>query len=153
MLNQAEYENDTAIDFVLAEAHAPSMLAAARHMIAAVGFEDQTLAEELVRELKAAPCGGGVAVTALQCPGLTTSSTVLGKFKVPLDLAGPDGMPVDLVCVLLYPETERAAYLRRLSRLTRLFRNSDLCVKIRETQDADMIRILMHSPEGWTLAA
>lgn len=107
----------------------------------------------LTEELQTSGIGAGVGVTALKVPGIKTSIAVLAKCKGAADLTGPDGLPIDLVCLLLYPENEGVHYLRRLSRLTRLLQNRDLCAKIRETNDADTIRSLIHSPEGWMLAA
>lgn len=116
---------------------------------------DMVLADPgLVDEaLKSASIGGGVGVTALKIPALKSAISILARVKSPQALPSPDGRGIDLLCVLLYPPSESVHYLRRLSRLTRLFRNPDLCAKIRETDDEDTVKSLIHSPEGWMLAA
>lgn len=163
MQNHNDFERDTAIDLILptiaGEWPFDLQSALIRQILAYEGFASAGLEDffsapgVLVEALQSAGIGAGVGVTALKVPGIKTSIAILAKCKPTDDFTGPDGLPVDLVCLLLYPESESVHYLRRLSRLTRLLRNADLCAKIRETNDADTIRSLIHSPEGWMLAA
>lgn len=163
MLNQASYDRDTVIDVILPAAPGDNLEALRQALSQAVcaakparaSILEDFFAENaaLRAELQNAGMEAGVGVTALKCPSLHTAVAVLAKLKNPGAITAPDGSAVDLLCVLFYPERESVQYLRRLSRLTRLFRNAELCAKIRDTQDEETIRSLIHSPEGWMLAA
>ncbi|MCD8562899.1 MAG: PTS sugar transporter subunit IIA [Alphaproteobacteria bacterium] len=163
MLNQSSFMHDTMIDIVLptlpgetagdVRASLLKSLVSRQRLYAAafdIVLSDPALVDEALRS---AAIGSGVGVTALKVPALKSAVSVLAKIKSPQALPASDGRGIDLLCVLLYPESESVHYLRRLSRLTRLFRNPDLCAKIRETDDADTIKSLIHNPEGWMLAA
>lgn len=113
----------------------------------------QALVQDLAEELARSGIGTGVGVAAIKTASIKNSLSILVRLKDSVDVAAPDNVSADIICVLLYPEAEAPHYLRRLSRLTRLLRNPDLCAKLRETQDIDTMRSLLHSPEGWTLAA
>lgn len=153
MLNQQNFDTDTVIDIVLPAASALSADGLAHSLLQAAGIRDGSLTKPMGLELQSAPIGEGLAITALQVPRLKRPVSVLAKLHGPLKLKGPDQRAVDLMCVLFYPESESVQYLRRLSRLSRLLKNADLCRKIRETQDADTIRTLFQNPDGWMLAA
>lgn len=154
MLKQQDFDTDTVINIVVPDLNAAGIAALAGGLLKAATVKaDADVADALIRELQLAPLGEGLAVTAVKVPSLISSSSVLAKLSAPSDLLGPDQRPVDLVCLLFYPESESVHYLRRLSRLSRLLKNADLCRKIRETQDADTIRTLFQNPNGWMLAA
>jgi PTS system nitrogen regulatory IIA component len=163
MINQPSFEHDTVIDLVVPAIAGETVeelrnglgRALLAQNLPALEPVRQTLSESetLIEELQSSGIGGGVGVAALRVPALRSSLAILTKFKSAQNLPSPDGSGVDIFCLLLYPESENAHYLRRLSRLTRLLRNADLCAKIRETNDVDTIRSLTHSPEGWMLAA
>lgn len=153
MLNQPSFEHDTVIDFVvtpIAGERFENLLDALRRELKA---HNLPAPETLGAELQSSGIGAGVGVAAMRVSGLKSSIAVLTKFKSIQNLPAPDGSGVDIFCLLFYPESENTHYLRRLSRLTRLLRNADLCAKIRETNDVDTIRSLTHSPEGWMMAA
>lgn len=86
--------------------------------------------------------GGGVAIPHLRLPRLERSFTFLTRLSRPLDFNAVDDRSVDIVCLLLSPESEVALHLRRLSRLSRLLRNDILLQKIRGIHDPDMLRVL-----------
>ncbi|MFL4979028.1 MAG: PTS sugar transporter subunit IIA, partial [Xanthobacteraceae bacterium] len=50
-----------------------------------------------------------------------------------------DGLPVDLIFVLLAPETAGADHLKALARVARLLRDPDVARKLRQSRDAEAI--------------
>lgn len=97
--------------------------------------------------------GNGVALLPLQFNNRHKAFTTLMHLQQGIDLKAFDSVSVDIVCVAFSPLSDGPLHLRRLSRLTRLLKNSDLLQKIRETQDEGTIRSLIHNPDGWMLAA
>ena len=51
--------------------------------------------------------------------------------------------PVDLICVLLAPETAGADHLKALARISRLLRDQGVCEKLRGTDDAEAIHAVL----------
>lgn len=86
--------------------------------------------------------GGGVAIPHVRLPRLERSFIFLTRLSRPLDFNAVDNRSVDIVCLLLSPESEMALHLRRLSRLSRLLRDDILLRKIRGIHDPDMLRAL-----------
>lgn len=79
----------------------------------------------------AAGIGGGVYLpyTALQT--LKKPFSVLMTLQSPLRIPCADGKPVDIVFALLLPAKDGKMNLARVSRITRLFRQQDLCAQLR----------------------
>ena len=97
--------------------------------------------------------GDGVAIPHLQISQLERPFGAIATLKQPVDFNAQDNRAVDLIFVLLSPERDGTLHLRRLAGISRLLRNADLCEKIRDTADRDIIRALLLAPEGWLLAA
>jgi PTS system nitrogen regulatory IIA component len=97
--------------------------------------------------------GDGVAIPHLKVKHLYRPFTALAKLSQPIKFDSIDHKPVDLIYCLLSPEQDGPLHLRRLSRITRTMKNRELCDTLRSTDDADIIRSLLLSPEGWMLAA
>lgn len=95
----------------------------------------------------------GVAIPELKLKRIAAPVTILGRLQHPIEFEALDGKPVDIVCLVVSPQREGPVSLRRLSRITRLLRNTALCDRIRETDDEDSIRSLIYNPDGWMLAA
>lgn len=87
--------------------------------------------------------GGGVAIPHLRLKKLRQPCTVLARLARPVDFGAVDRAPVDLVLLLLSPETGIAAHLQRLSRFSRLMRDPALCANLRNVADADGMAALM----------
>jgi mannitol/fructose-specific phosphotransferase system IIA component (Ntr-type) len=164
MLNRSLFDNDIAIDAILPDVVVPPKgeirTALTARIVTDKILDNPTLSDFfasnpdiLEGEFERSGIGGGVCVAALKVPMIKKSVSVLAKLRGGHGITGPDGVPIDLICLLLYPASEGPHYLRRLSRLTRMLCNRDLCAKIKETQDSETIRSLTHSPEGWMLAA
>ena len=97
--------------------------------------------------------GHGVAIPHLKLSGIDKPFTALVSLNNALDFEAPDNKPVDLVCLVISPESDGPLHLRRLSRISRMLHNESLHEKICETDDADAIHALFMAPEEWMMAA
>jgi PTS system nitrogen regulatory IIA component len=79
--------------------------------------------------------------------------TLLATLNSEIDFGGTNDRPVHTICVLLSPERDGPLHLRRLSRLSRLFKCDALVTKIKDAKDETTIRSLLIDPQGWMLAA
>jgi PTS system nitrogen regulatory IIA component len=68
---------------------------------------------------------------------------MFARLETPIDFDAIDEQPVDLICMLLAPETAGADHLKALARVSRLLRNRSVCDKLRGTDSADGIYALL----------
>lgn len=156
---EISYDKDTSIDIVLPDlsgANREQLLqnlasAAAPHINVPAAILQEQLREK--EQEASSGIGDGVAIPTLKIGKLPATTVLFGKLEKPVEFNALDGKPVDLICLLCCPEERGPFHLRRLSRLSRLFRNKELCDKIRETADPQTIQNLIHNPEGWMMAA
>lgn len=106
-----------------------------------IGVQERILSDKLMEKEKesSSAMGNGVAVTHLHM-SLSKPISIYVKLKTAIDFNAPDNMPVDIICLLLTPERDGAAYLRTLARLSRLLRNPSFCNKLRAAEDEKSIR-------------
>jgi len=97
--------------------------------------------------------GENVAIPHLQVRGPQKPFTIMATLDRPVNCNAIDNQPVDLVCLVLSPESEGPFHLRRLSRISRLLKNEKLHKKLQEANDKQAIQTLLIDPEGWLLAA
>ena len=87
--------------------------------------------------------GNGIAIPHGKLPGLDRLYALFVRLEVPVDFDAIDEHPVDLICVLLAPETAGAVHLKALARVSRLLRDRTICEKLRSTDSADAIHALL----------
>lgn len=118
-------------------------------------LSEHRLLEDMIEMEKIQPSGigCGVAIPFLRMPYLQKAHKALATLQTPLAMNTPDGQDVDIICAVLVPESEGNTSLRRLSRITRFFKNEDLCNRMREMKTSDDLRGLLMNPDGWLLAA
>ena len=153
------YERDIELDVILPDIKAGSkkqaFMAIGDALEQVLKIPSNTLCHELMRKEERASSahGQGVSIPEIQLRSMDKPLTVFARLHEPVDFNAWDDRPVDLICVVLYPQKQRALHLRRLSRISRLFKSEELCERIRETNDEISIRALIHNPDGWMLAA
>ncbi len=76
--------------------------------------------------------GGGVAIPHARFPELKKSSGVLVRLKKPIDFDAVDGNPVDIVFLLLAPESDQ---LNALACIARSLRIPDVVSGLRQAKD------------------
>ncbi len=97
--------------------------------------------------------GNGVAIPHAQIQGISHRFVCIARLESSCDFDALDHRPVDLIGVLVSPDSDGPLHLQGLSRLSRLLGNKDLCDKIRVAQDADDVKSLLAYPDGWLMAA
>jgi len=83
--------------------------------------------------------GNGIAIPHGKLPGVTRITGVFARLDHAVDFEALDDEPVDLVFLLLAPESAGADHLKALSRIARVLRDSDTVSKIRGSDDASAI--------------
>lgn len=87
--------------------------------------------------------GGGTALPHGRVPGLKNLKGIFAKLGTGIDFEAADNRPVDLLFMLVSPENSGADHLSALAQISRVIKNDDVCIKIREAQTSDEIyRIL-----------
>jgi nitrogen PTS system EIIA component len=91
--------------------------------------------------------GNGIAIPHGKLPGVKRITGVFARLETPVDFEALDDQPVDLVFLLLAPESAGADHLKALSRIARMLRDGDIVTKIRGTRDSAAIHaFLAHAP-------
>jgi len=96
--------------------------------------------------------GMGTAIPHAKLPELKRLSCFFARLDRPVDFAAIDEAPVDLVFMLLAPETAGADHLKALARLSRLMRDRVVCEKLRGTDNPEALYALL-TDEAATHAA
>ena len=91
--------------------------------------------------------GHGVAIPHGKLPGLDRLVGVFALLDKPIDFDSLDGEPVDVMFLLLAPESAGADHLKALARIARVLRDSDTAGRLREAGDAAAIYALLIDPE------
>jgi nitrogen PTS system EIIA component len=90
--------------------------------------------------------GNGIAIPHGKLPKLDRLFGLFARLDRPIDFEALDGQPVDLVFLLLAPESAGADHLKALARVARLLRDPDTAKKLRESRDADAIYAVLTMP-------
>ena len=97
--------------------------------------------------------GNGIAIPHGKLPGLKRLHGVFARLSTPIDFESIDERPVDLIFLLLAPETAGADHLKALARVSRLLRDQAVCEKLRKTETADALYIILTEGNAATNAA
>ncbi len=87
--------------------------------------------------------GNGIAIPHGKLPGLDRLYVLFARLETPVDFDAIDEQPVDLICVLLAPETAGADHLKALARVSRLLRDRAVCEKLRGTDSAEALHAVL----------
>ncbi|MEM7225898.1 MAG: PTS IIA-like nitrogen regulatory protein PtsN [Pseudomonadota bacterium] len=87
--------------------------------------------------------GNGIAIPHGKLAGLGRLHGLFARLEKPIDFDAIDEQPVDLICLLLAPETAGADHLKALARVSRLLRDPSVCEKLRGSDNADAIYALL----------
>ena len=92
--------------------------------------------------------GLGIAIPHAKMPELKRLYGLFARLDQPIDFDAIDEQPVDLMFVLLAPESAGADHLKALARISRLLRNQIVCEKLRGAENAEAIFALLCEPES-----
>lgn len=109
-----------------------------------LGLDARHVAERLgERErLGSTGFGGGVAIPHGKIDNLTHVVALFIKLAQPIEFAAIDGMPVDLVFLLLSPPGASVDHLKALARVSRTLRDRAFVAKLRGAGSADALYAL-----------
>lgn len=83
--------------------------------------------------------GDGMAIPHAKLEGLETMIGTFMRLAEPVNFDALDDLPVDLLFVLLAPSDASTDHLKALSRVARMFRNAELCERLRLETDHDNV--------------
>jgi nitrogen PTS system EIIA component len=114
------------------------------------GHNERTIAEILLQreKLGSTGVGNGIAIPHGKLPKLGKLFGMFARLERPIDFEALDGQPVDLIFLLLAPETAGADHLKALARIARLLRDPDIGQKLRASQDAEALYAVLALPSA-----
>lgn len=87
--------------------------------------------------------GHGIAIPHGKLPDLDKLYGLFARLERPIDFDSIDERPVDLIFLLLAPESAGADHLKALARVSRLLRDGEVCEKLRDCADAEALYALL----------
>lgn len=87
--------------------------------------------------------GKGIAIPHGKMAELDCLHGLFARLDQAVDFDSVDDQPVDLIFLLLAPETAGADHLKALARVSRLLRDSAVCEELRKSQDAEAVFSLL----------
>ena len=114
------------------------------------GQNERAIFEILMQreKLGSTAIGNGVAIPHGKMPNLGRLFGLFSRLERPIDFEALDGQPVDLIFLLLAPETAGADHLKALARVARLLREADVVSKLRESRDPDALYAVLALPSA-----
>jgi len=85
----------------------------------------------------------GVAILHIALPRLESSHAIFARLETCVDFTSVDGVPVDLVLLLVTAQSGNNRHLQTLAEASRLFRDRALCKKLRGSTTADAMYALL----------
>jgi PTS system nitrogen regulatory IIA component len=87
--------------------------------------------------------GNGIAIPHGKLATLDRLHGLFARLDHPIDFDAIDERPVDLIFLLLAPESAGADHLKALARVSRLLRDKAACEKLRGTDDQEALYALL----------
>jgi PTS system nitrogen regulatory IIA component len=97
--------------------------------------------------------GGGIAIPHGRLPKIDRIYGLFARLEQPIDFEAVDDQPVDLLFLLLAPETAGADHLKALARVSRLLRDKQVVEKLRGTESREALYALITNANGAAKAA
>jgi nitrogen PTS system EIIA component len=92
--------------------------------------------------------GNGIAIPHGKLPKLSKLFGLFARLDRPVDFEALDGQAVDLIFLLLAPETAGADHLKALARVARLLRDPEIALKLRDSRDAEALYAVLAMPSA-----
>ncbi len=92
--------------------------------------------------------GGGAAIPHAKIEGLDRVVGAFARLASPIDFQSVDGLPVDLVFLILSPPDAGADHLKALAGASRALRDRSLAAKLRGARSRDAIFALLAGIES-----
>lgn len=109
------------------------------------GTPERTIFDTLLERerLGSTGVGHGIAIPHGKLADLRRLYGLFARIEQPIAFDAIDEVPVDLVFVLLAPESAGADHLKALARVSRLLRDRAFCDKLRATDNPDALYALL----------
>ncbi len=116
-----------------------------RRAAALTGLDERTIFDVLMdrERLGTTGVGNGIAIPHGKLSSLTRLHGLFARLDRPIDFQAIDDQPVDLIFLLLAPESAGADHLKALARVSRLLRDKSVCEKLRGTEESEAIYALL----------
>jgi nitrogen PTS system EIIA component len=141
-------------DLITPEAILPSLKAASKKQAltelsekaaALTGLSAREIFDALLHRerLGSTGIGEGIAIPHGKLPNINKILGIFARLERPVDFEALDGAPVDLVFLILTPESSGADHLKALACAARLLRDGQMVATLRATRDAHALYSLM----------
>jgi nitrogen PTS system EIIA component len=144
-------------DIIASDAVVPSLRAASKKQVLQelsnaaariTGVDSRRIFECLLQreKLGSTGLGQGIAIPHAKFNELDRVQGLFARLAQPVDFDAPDDQPVDLVFLLLAPESAGADHLKALARISRSLRDPTLVSKLRGTDSAAGLYAILTEP-------
>ena len=126
----------------------------AAHAAVLTGQNERAILKILMQreKLGSTAVGNGVAIPHGKLPKLGRLFGLFARLTRPVDFEALDAQPVDLVFLLLAPESAGADHLKALARVARYLREPEITRRLREASDADVLYAVLATPPASSAA-
>lgn len=91
--------------------------------------------------------GRGIAIPHGKLKDLDQLHGLFARLEKPVDFDAIDDAPVDLIFLLLAPESAGADHLKALARISRLLRDEGMCGRLRNSSQPEALYALLLEPD------
>ena len=123
-------------------------LAAAAGRLSGVPAKDIVACLNAREKLGSTGFGAGTAIPHGKLEGLGQVFGYFARLTQPIDFQAVDGLPVDLVFLLLSPPDAGADHLKALATVSRVFRDRQILAKLRGARSKDALFALLAGVEA-----
>ena len=122
----------------------------AHRAAALTGLEERRIFDVLLERerLGTTGVGHGIAIPHGKLAELQQLHGLFARLNGAIDFDAIDDEPVDLIFMLLAPESAGADHLKALARISRLLRDEAVCAKLRSLDQAETIYAVLTDPAG-----
>lgn len=119
------------------------------------GLGDREIYETLLQRerLGSTGIGEGIAIPHGKPGKLTRLVGLFARLDRPIEFEALDGQPVDIIFLLLAPESAGADHLKALARIARMLRDRGTLDKLRATRDQAALYAILTEPTTSSHAA
>lgn len=117
----------------------------AKQIAGLIGQEERDIFDILLEreKLGTTGVGDGIAIPHGKLESLDKLHGVFARLERPVEFESIDERPVDLIFLLLAPESAGADHLKALARVSRLLRDKKICEKLRGSDNPEALYALL----------
>ena len=118
------------------------------HAAKLTGLHERAIFDTLLERerLGTTGVGVGIAIPHGKLPDLDRLHGLFARLTTPIDFEAIDEQSVDLIFLLLAPESAGADHLKALARVSRLLRDKAVCEKLRGSDSVEALYMLLTEP-------